>query len=154
MREPKMCQIVCRSSIDGKQAKELKEKIGDEYRVNMYVFYMWYCNAFYMWYCNFDCMIDTGVTWWNFLHRILDNLPLVVPIAWQDRNAIVYQGGYHVGVKGQYAGVSLCAQLIAFVSTVYRSPPFFLSGCSYLIWKYICYRARTRRSLSTTTWHF
>ncbi|RLN05494.1 transmembrane 9 superfamily member 9-like [Panicum miliaceum] len=70
MREPKMCQIVCRASIDDKQAKELKEKIGDEYRVNM----------------------------------ILDNLPLVVPIAWQDRDAVVYQGGYHVGVKGQYAG--------------------------------------------------
>ncbi|KAG2580603.1 hypothetical protein PVAP13_6NG358600 [Panicum virgatum] len=69
MREPKMCQIVCRASIDDKQAKELKEKIGDEYRVNM----------------------------------ILDNLPLVVPIAWQDRDAVVYQGGYHVGVKGQYA---------------------------------------------------
>ncbi|RLM62271.1 transmembrane 9 superfamily member 9-like [Panicum miliaceum] len=70
MREPKMCQIVCRASIDDKQAKELKEKIEDEYRVNM----------------------------------ILDNLPLVVPIARQDRDAIVYQGGYHVGVKGQYAG--------------------------------------------------
>jgi len=62
----------------------------------------------------------------SVIHRILDNLPLVVPIARQDRDAIVYQGGYHVGVKGQYAGVSLCAQLIAFVSTVYRSPPFFL----------------------------
>ncbi|CAO2207551.1 unnamed protein product [Urochloa humidicola] len=70
MREPKMCQIVCRSQIDAKQAKELKEKIEDEYRVNM----------------------------------ILDNLPLVVPIARQDRDAVVYQGGYHVGVKGQYAG--------------------------------------------------
>ncbi|RLM61137.1 transmembrane 9 superfamily member 8 [Panicum miliaceum] len=53
MREPKMCQIVCRASIDDKQAKELKEKIGHEYR---------------------------------------------------DRDAVVYQGGYHVGVKGQYAG--------------------------------------------------
>lgn len=48
----------------------------------------------------------------NFLHRILDNLPLVVSIARQDRGATVYQAGYHVGVKGQYAGVSLCAQLV------------------------------------------
>uniref|UniRef100_A0A0E0LXU9 Transmembrane 9 superfamily member n=1 Tax=Oryza punctata TaxID=4537 RepID=A0A0E0LXU9_ORYPU len=70
MREPKMCQIVCKATISDKQAKELKEKIEDEYRVNM----------------------------------ILDNLPLVVPIARPDRDAVVFQGGYHVGVKGQYAG--------------------------------------------------
>lgn len=44
-------------------------------------------------------------------YRILDNLPLVVPIARPDRDDVVFQGGYHVGVKGQYAGVSLCAQL-------------------------------------------
>jgi hypothetical protein len=43
--------------------------------------------------------------------RILDNLPLVVPIARQDKDAFVYQGGYHVGVKGQYAGVSSFRQL-------------------------------------------
>jgi hypothetical protein len=48
----------------------------------------------------------------NFRHRILDNLPLVVAIARQDRDATVYQAGYHVGVKGQYAGVSFCAQLM------------------------------------------
>ena len=106
-----MCQIVCRASIDDKQAKELKEKIEDEYRVNMY--------GFYLWYCDFDCTTNAGVTWWKFLYRILDNLPLVVPIARQDRDAIVYQGGYHVGVKGQYAGVSLCAQLTILVLTVY-----------------------------------
>ncbi|GJN04208.1 hypothetical protein PR202_ga21733 [Eleusine coracana subsp. coracana] len=70
MREPKMCQVVCKTTINEKQTKEIKEKIEDEYRVNM----------------------------------ILDNLPLVVPIARQDKDAVVYQGGYHVGVKGQYAG--------------------------------------------------
>jgi hypothetical protein len=43
--------------------------------------------------------------------RILDNLPLVVPIARQDKDAFVYQGGYHVGVEGQYAGVSSFRQL-------------------------------------------
>jgi transmembrane 9 superfamily member 2/4 len=35
MREPQMCQIVCKATIDEKEAKELKEKIEDEYRVNM-----------------------------------------------------------------------------------------------------------------------
>jgi transmembrane 9 superfamily member 2/4 len=35
MREPKMCQIVCKATISEKEAKELKEKIEDEYRVNM-----------------------------------------------------------------------------------------------------------------------
>ncbi|EEC85043.1 hypothetical protein OsI_32361 [Oryza sativa Indica Group] len=69
MREPKMCQIVCKLTVGEKEAKELKEKIEDEYRVNM----------------------------------ILDNLPLVVSVLRQDKN-IAYQGGYHVGVKGQYTG--------------------------------------------------
>lgn len=36
MREPKMCQIVCKVTLGEKEAKELKEKIEDEYRVNMY----------------------------------------------------------------------------------------------------------------------
>lgn len=148
MGEPKMCQIVCKVPIDDKQAKDLKEKIEDEYRVNMYGFFMWYR------YCRFDGMANIQITWWNFLHRILDNLPLVVPIARQDRDAVVYQGGYHVGVRGQYAGVSLCAQLTVLVLIAEVLPPLFLRRCSYLIWKYICYRARTRRSLSTTTWHF
>ena len=40
--------------------------------------------------------------------RILDNLPLVVPIERVDQGspAVVYQLGYHVGLKGQYEGVS------------------------------------------------
>jgi hypothetical protein len=32
-----MCQIVCKISVGEKEAKLLKEKIEDEYRVNMYV---------------------------------------------------------------------------------------------------------------------
>jgi transmembrane 9 superfamily member 2/4 len=36
MREPQMCQIVCKISVGVKEAKLLKEKIEDEYRVNMY----------------------------------------------------------------------------------------------------------------------
>ncbi|KAL9270395.1 Transmembrane 9 superfamily member 8-like protein [Drosera capensis] len=72
MHEPQMCNVVCRITLNGKTAKAFKEKINDEYRVNM----------------------------------ILDNLPLVVPIQRLDQQAPpVYQLGYHVGVKGQYAGI-------------------------------------------------
>lgn len=71
MRETESCKIVCKITLDDKTAKELKEKIEDEYRVNM----------------------------------ILDNLPLVVPIKRMDQDtAMFYQHGFHIGVKGQYAG--------------------------------------------------
>lgn len=36
MREPQMCNVVDRVILDAKSAKEFKEKINDEYRVNMY----------------------------------------------------------------------------------------------------------------------
>lgn len=52
-----------------------------------------------------------GMIIWFMIHlcdRILDNLPLVVPIRRPDQeNAIVYQQGFHVGLRGQYAGVSI-----------------------------------------------
>ncbi|CAK9183323.1 unnamed protein product [Ilex paraguariensis] len=35
MREPQMCNVVCRVPLTAKTAKEFKEKIDDEYRVNM-----------------------------------------------------------------------------------------------------------------------
>ncbi|KAF5956772.1 hypothetical protein HYC85_003997, partial [Camellia sinensis] len=35
MREPQMCNVVCRVTLNAKTAKEFKEKIDDEYRVNM-----------------------------------------------------------------------------------------------------------------------
>lgn len=70
MREPQMCNVVGRIVLNAKTAKELKEKIEDEYRVNM----------------------------------ILDNLPLVMPIKRPDLDTTVYQHGFHVGLKGQYAG--------------------------------------------------
>ncbi|KAJ4958526.1 hypothetical protein NE237_025637 [Protea cynaroides] len=35
MREPQMCNVVCRIVLDEKSAKAFKEKIDDEYRVNM-----------------------------------------------------------------------------------------------------------------------
>ncbi|KAG6587821.1 Transmembrane 9 superfamily member 8 [Cucurbita argyrosperma subsp. argyrosperma] len=71
MREPEMCTILCRKVLDAKMAKDFKEKIDDEYRVNM----------------------------------ILDNLPLVFPIQRNDQeSSFVYQHGFHVGLRGQYAG--------------------------------------------------
>jgi hypothetical protein len=71
-------------------------------------------------------MMNSGAFMVKLFCRILDNLPLVVPIARQDKYTVVYQGGYHVGVKGQYhvgvkgqyAGVSLCGQLIISVDSV------------------------------------
>ncbi|PIN18516.1 Endosomal membrane protein, EMP70 [Handroanthus impetiginosus] len=35
MREPQMCNVVCNVTLNAKEAKEFKEKIDDEYRVNM-----------------------------------------------------------------------------------------------------------------------
>ncbi|XLR28740.1 hypothetical protein S83_056640 [Arachis hypogaea] len=35
MREPQMCNIVCKLKLDAQSAKEFKEKIDDEYRVNI-----------------------------------------------------------------------------------------------------------------------
>ncbi|KAI3890353.1 hypothetical protein MKW92_047012 [Papaver armeniacum] len=35
MRVPEMCNIICRKTLDAKSTKEFKEKISDEYRVNM-----------------------------------------------------------------------------------------------------------------------
>ncbi|KAK6137128.1 hypothetical protein DH2020_029137 [Rehmannia glutinosa] len=71
MREPQMCNVVCRITLDARTAKEFKDKIEDEYRVNM----------------------------------ILDNLPSVVPILRSEQEGPpIYQLGFHVGLKGQYAG--------------------------------------------------
>ncbi|KAK3437966.1 transmembrane 9 superfamily member 8 [Eucalyptus grandis] len=71
MRDPKMCKILCRAVPNAKETKDLKEKIADEYRVNM----------------------------------ILDNLPVVVPLRRSEQDATpVYQLGFHVGLKGHYAG--------------------------------------------------
>ncbi|KAL8493043.1 hypothetical protein ACS0TY_024302 [Phlomoides rotata] len=70
MREPQMCNVVCRITLDAKEAKEFKEKIDDAYRVNM----------------------------------ILDNLPLVVPYKRADIDSLIYQHGFDVGYKLQYAG--------------------------------------------------
>ncbi|KAG6421203.1 hypothetical protein SASPL_117753 [Salvia splendens] len=65
-----MCNVVCHVTLNNKDVKQFKEKIDDEYRVNM----------------------------------ILDNLPLVVPFRRPDTDALVYQHGFPVGFKAQYAG--------------------------------------------------
>lgn len=38
------------------------------------------------------------------VNMILDNLPLVKPIKRPGQDSIYYQQGYHIGIKGQYAG--------------------------------------------------
>ncbi|WVZ79173.1 hypothetical protein U9M48_026783 [Paspalum notatum var. saurae] len=71
MMEPKLCQIACKIVLTQQEAEDFREKIEDDYRVNM----------------------------------ILDNLPMVVPIKRLDKEAPpYYQQGFHVGVKGYYAG--------------------------------------------------
>lgn len=35
MKEPQMCKIVCKVTLNDKDVKDLKEKIENEYRVNM-----------------------------------------------------------------------------------------------------------------------
>ena len=79
--------------------------------------------------------------------RILDNLPLVVPIERVDQGspAVVYQLGYHVGLKGQYEGVSMF-RLLAVFSNVCEVARF-----SKL--RFFIHRAKSRSSLCTITWH-
>jgi len=104
MREPQLCNVACRLILDEKTAKEFKEMIDDEYRVNM-----WGTNdpeAYIS--CNFVAIMSLWQKDILSLHccRILDNLPLVVPIRRLDQEAsVVYLHGFLVGLKGQYSGV-------------------------------------------------
>ena len=64
--------------------------------------------------------------------RILDNLPLVVPIQRVEQQAPpVYQLGFYMGFKGLYAGVSKLTMII----TLLESHPFppFLSQCLIIL---------------------
>lgn len=97
-----MCNFVCRITLNAETAKEFKEKIEDEYRVNMWGFYLIFhtdetvpCDQHNIYNIHVIC------------DRILDNLPVVVPIRRPDmESSFVYQHGFHVGLRGQYAGVS------------------------------------------------
>ncbi|KAK9078357.1 hypothetical protein SSX86_002414 [Deinandra increscens subsp. villosa] len=74
MREEQPCKVACRMILDAESAKKFKEKIDDEYRVNM----------------------------------ILDNLPVAVPRRRRDADGsplTIYEHGFRVGFKGNYAGV-------------------------------------------------
>jgi len=78
--------------------------------------------------------------------RILDNLPLVVPIKRVDQDSTVYQLGFHVGLKGQYSGV--CSLFYKSTSIVVNAN--FFSSCAYFV---EIHRARRRSFLYTTIWH-
>lgn len=99
-----MCKVVCRITLDAKSAKEFKAKIDDEYRVNMYGILFFIINTF--------SLLSVGSAF--KLHsfkcicrdRILDNLPLVVPIQRREpESTTVYQLGFHVGLKAHIPGV-------------------------------------------------
>ena len=98
-----MCNIVCNIKLDAKTAKEFKEKISDEYRVNMYdmpIIVLLFSASI------ITIVIGLFLTVvLPFMRRILDNLPLVVPLKRNDQDSTVYQLGFHVGLKGQYSGV-------------------------------------------------
>ena len=114
MREPQMCQIVCKISVGEKEAKVLKEKIEDEYRVNMYVSNLVLGRLRIHWCPSVDLNIKFPTC-----NRILDNLPLVVPIPRVDQEgAYFYQHGFHVGAKGQYSGVSLANDILHWSNVV------------------------------------
>ncbi|KAI3773332.1 hypothetical protein L1987_47857 [Smallanthus sonchifolius] len=77
MQEQLPCQVVCRIMLDAKSAKDFKEMIDNDYRVNMYV-----------------PLIFT---------LILDNLPVaVLRQRHDDGQPTFYQHGFPVGFKGTY----------------------------------------------------
>ncbi|KAL1212608.1 Transmembrane 9 superfamily member 9 [Cardamine amara subsp. amara] len=74
MREAQMCNVLCRVTLDAKTAKAFKEKIDDEYQVNM------------------------------ILDNLPLVVPIEIVNQVQGSPSIVCQLGYHVGLKGQYEG--------------------------------------------------
>jgi len=124
MREPQMCNIVCKLKLDAKTAKEFKEKIDDEYRVNMYGF-----NNFHIFSFHFSATILTSCNL-PFTFRILDNLPLVVPIKRVEPDSTVYQLGFHVRLKGQYTGVC---------STSFRTMFIVVNAMCFLVLTFLKY---------------
>lgn len=115
MRQEQPCQVVCRQKLVAEYAKNFKEKIDDEYRVNMYdkcslIFLLQFSPTMLMFLhhhkkINFDHS--------NKLCRILDNLPVAVLRQRRDGSqSTTYEHGFRVGFKGNYAGVSAITGLI------------------------------------------
>lgn len=77
--------------------------------------------------------------------RILDNLPLVVPVQRPDQdNVVVYQHGFHVGLKGIFVGVRALSYVFMFIKGR-------RSSGSYLLYSLVSCRKKRRNILSTTT---
>ncbi|KAL6603075.1 hypothetical protein ACP70R_043436 [Stipagrostis hirtigluma subsp. patula] len=74
MMEPKLCQIVCKIVLSEEGANDLKEKIDDEYRVNM------------------------------ILDSLPVVLPIKILKLFHRKGTPFYQQGVHVGAKAMYAG--------------------------------------------------
>ncbi|KVI05889.1 Major facilitator superfamily domain, general substrate transporter [Cynara cardunculus var. scolymus] len=92
MREELPCKVGCRVKLDAQSAKNFKEKIDDEYRVNMYV----------------TCLSNPSIFLWHIsvsYPLILDNLPVAVLRQRRDgTQSTTYEHGFRVGFKGNYAG--------------------------------------------------
>lgn len=77
-----------------------------------------------------------------WLYRILDNLPVAVPIQRRDGSqGTTYKHGFPVGFKGNYAGVSFNVLILCLT----------LVCLSWLTCAYLC-RAKMRNISSITTW--
>lgn len=97
MRNDETCKVACRIKINAESAKKFKEKIDDDYRVNMYRC-LFQCNSFIH---SYFCLLNPS------LFRILDNLPVAVQRQRRDGNQLVYEHGFRVGYKTSYdTGVS------------------------------------------------
>jgi hypothetical protein len=113
--------------------------------VNMY--------GFYLWSCDFDCMTNAGVTMMKISSQDSWQPPASCSYRKAGQGCYCLSGWISCWCQGPICWCKfVCsADRFSFNSV---SVSLFFSRCSYLIWKYICYRARMRRSLSTTTWHF
>lgn len=80
--------------------------------------------------------------------RILDNLPLVVPIKRQDQDsATVYQHGFYVGVKDHNSGVSTLLHLKLMLKHFESDDPCIKTSQPFC-------GARMKNILSTTIYRF
>nr|GMC73159.1 transmembrane 9 superfamily member 7-like [Ipomoea batatas] len=95
MRQELPCKVACRVKLDAEAAKNFKEKIDDEYRVNI----GGCCLRMITWF-RFDSIKNNGNPC-----RILDNLPVAVIRQKRDgTQSTIHEHGFRVGFKGNYAG--------------------------------------------------